>query len=187
MTATRILAITLSLCFLSTVQGDEPQADLYKPQDEHKLLQRFDGQWQFTKKSVPADGRSDQVGSGEVSAKMLGDFFVLSQWKGEIYGAKFQAAQTLGFDPRKQRYVGTWADSIMSHQWQLEGRADKSESTLVINSKGPGADGKPTEYREWYRFRSADEIHVRSEMKKDEKWVEFMTTELKRKKTEAKK
>jgi len=159
---------------------------LMSPQPEHALLKRFAGEWQFVKRSVPADGRSDIVGRGEISAKMIGHFFVVCKWNGKVYGTDFEAVQSFGYSVKKKKYTGTWIDSLMSYQWQLDGTVTEAKPKFVVVSNGPGAKDKTTEFRETYHFRPADNIHIIAEMKQDDKWQQFMTTDLSRKKVASK-
>ncbi|MDJ0836520.1 MAG: DUF1579 domain-containing protein [Acidobacteriota bacterium] len=153
------------------------------PQPEHELLKRFAGEWQFEKRSAPADGAPPQrVGSGSVEAEMLGGFFVVCKWSGDLYETDFKAVQTLGYDVDKGRYSGSWVDSIMSYRWQYDGSLEAVSKELVITAGGPGPGDDTAKFRERYRFDSADTITVVARMLQDGQWVTFMTTHLTRKK-----
>jgi len=39
---------------------------------------------------------------------------------------------TLGYDPQKKRYLGTWIGSMMSHLWVYEVELDASGSVLTL-------------------------------------------------------
>ena len=175
-------SIPFLLMFVIMGSSYAEESLLYTPQPEHKLLKRFAGDWQFIKKSVPEVGDPESIGSGEISAEMLGDFFVISKWRGEVYDAEFTAVQTLGFDAQKKKYTGAWTDSIMSHLWQIEGSAAVSGKKMTLLAKGPSPGGEITTFREIYEFKSQDSITVVAEMMlEDGKWVAFMTTDLSRK------
>lgn len=159
------------------------QEKLYTPQPEHKLLERFAGEWKFEKISAPEVGSNPQnLGSGEVRAELLGGFFVVCRWSGKLYGGDYKAVQTLGFDVDKSAYVGTWVDSIMSYQWQLTGSYARDSKELVVQAAGPGPGGGTKKYRERYQFDSAGSITIVAQMLNGEKWITFMTTRLTRKK-----
>lgn len=156
---------------------------LYSPQPEHKLLERFEGEWKFERMSAPGEGaKPESLGSGEVRAEMLGGFFVVCRWSGKLYGGDYKAVQTLGFDVDKRAYAGTWVDSIMSYQWQLSGSYESDKKELVVEATGPGSSGGTKKYREQYKFDSADSMTIVAQMLNGEKWVTFMTTRLTRKK-----
>lgn len=177
----RLVATTLALWNVSIASGQDEK--LYTPQPEHKLLERFAGEWKFEKMSA-TDGASkpENLGSGEVNAELLGGFFVVCRWTGKLYGGDYKAVQTLGFDVDKSVYIGTWVDSIMSYQWQLNGSLENDNKELVVQASGPGPGGGTMKYRERYQFDSTDSITIVAQMLDGEKWVTFMTTKLTRKK-----
>ncbi len=185
MCTSRISGVACLIVLLLATIADAQESKLITPQPEHALLRRFVGEWSFVKKAVPADGKSAIVGRGEISARMVGDFFALCQWKGDLYGTDFEAVQTLGYSITKKQYVGTWIDSILSHLWHFEGEANKAGNKVVVIAEGPGPGDGTAEFKETYDFRSPDEIVITGEMKQGNQWIPFMTTELKRTKRPA--
>ena len=174
--------IPCMLILLAVPSAPAEESPLYAPQPEHGLLKRFYGEWRYVKKSVPERGDPQVLGSGELSAELLGDFFVVSRWKGDAYGDQYNAVQTIGFDTSKKKYTGTWVDSIMSHLWQFDGSLDESGKMMTLVAQGPSPDGETTTFRERYQFNSPDSITVFAETLMDDgKWVRFITTKLTRK------
>ncbi len=158
----------------------EPAFDA--PQPEHKLLERFAGQWRFEKLTAPEDGsKPENLGEGTISAELVGGFFVVSRWTGKVYGGDYKAVQSLGYNIKQKKYTGCWIDSTMSYRWELSGAVDEKSKELVITASGPGPTGGTMTFRERYQFNSADSITVIGEMQQREKWVKFMTTSLARK------
>lgn len=159
-----------------------PEPTLDKLQPEHKLLERLAGQWQFDKLSVAAEGaKPESLGTGTVSAELVGGFFVVSRWTGKVYGADYKAVQSLGYDIKAKQYTGCWIDSTMSYRWELSGTAQEKTQELTIAASGPSPTGGTCTFRERYQFPSADSITVVGEMQQGEKWVPFLTTRLTRK------
>ena len=71
-----LFAIPLSLIGFGMASAEESPS-FVTPQPEHKLLDRFAGEWSFEKLSVPDDGAEpDTLGKGLVSAELVGGFFV---------------------------------------------------------------------------------------------------------------
>lgn len=177
-----ILACLLSLS-LFVFSPQSHASDLLSAQPEHELLQRMVGNWKFVKKSSPATGEPEVVGTGTISAELIGEFFVVSRWRGLVYEVDFEAVQTIGYDVREQKYIGTWADSIMTHLWHFAGPVSEAENTktLTLQATGPSPGGAIATFRERYLFRRPDSITVIAEMKtKGGTWQQFMTTELTR-------
>lgn len=92
--------------------------------------------------------------------------------------------QTIGYDPAKKKYIGTWVDSMMNHLWRYEGTVDGLGKTLTLEAEGPNfmGDGKMATFRDVYEFKSADHIAVSSMMLQQEgQWITFMTGDFRRK------
>jgi hypothetical protein len=158
----------------------EPALDT--PQPEHKLLERFAGEWRFEKQLAPKDGsKPESLGTGMISAESVGGFFVVCRWSGKVYEADYKAVQSLGYDIKQKKYTGSWIDSSMSYRWELSGTVDEKSQQLTITTSGPGPAGGTCTFRERYQFQSADSITIIGEMQKGEKWVPFITTRLTRK------
>lgn len=181
MCRTHFIILTVLGLRMATMASAQ-EAKLYTPQPEHKLLERFAGEWRFEKLSAPAEGsQPENMGTGDVRAEMLGGFFVVCRWAGQLYGGDYVAVQTLGFDVAKSAYAGTWVDSVMSYQWPLSGSHDSDSNELVVQATGPAPGGGTMTFRERYQFDSADSITIIAQMLDGEKWVTFMTTRLTRK------
>lgn len=170
------------LVLLSVNMSSAQESKLFTPQPEHELLKRFEGEWRFERLSAAADGStSRKLGSGEITADLLGGFFVVGKWSGKVYGTDYAAVHTLGYDIDRKAYTGLWIDNFMSYQWQLEGSVDASSNELVVTASGPGPDGGTRQFRERYQFESADSIAIAAEILQENKWVAFATTQLSRK------
>ena len=175
--------LTVSVLLLASgvavAQGPQPS----KPQNEHEFLKKFAGEWTSKSKAVGSDAEY----SGSIKSSMLGEFWVVNKMRGDMGGMKFDAIQTIGYDEKKKKYVGTWIDTMMNHRWHYEGSVDDAGTKLVLVAEGPDmmGEGNTTKYRDSYEFKSADLAIATSEMMNaDGKWVTFMTGEVKRKKSE---
>lgn len=157
----------------------EPTLDTLQP--EHKLLERLAGEWRFEKRTTPAgDSQPEILGSGTISAELVGGFFVVGRWSGKVYGADYKAVQSLGYDIQQKKYTGSWIDSSMSYRWDLSGIVDTKSQELAIMASGPAPTGGTCTFRERYQFQSADAITIIGEMRQGDTWVPFLTTRLTR-------
>ena len=121
--------------------------------------------------------------SGTISSRMIGGLWVINEMKGDLAGTTVIGIQTIGFDPSKQKYVGTWVDSMSNHMWHYEGTLDETGKILTLQAEGPNmmADGKLAKFEDEYEFKSADEIAISSRMLGDDgKWITFLTGVAKR-------
>ena len=165
----------------SAASAQEPTLDAVQP--EHKLLARLAGDWNFEKLLAAKEGSQPQsLGTGTVSAELIGAFFVVQRWSGKVYGTDYKAVQSLGYDIKQKKYTGSWIDSTMSYRWELSGVVDEKSQELTITTSGPGPTGSGTcTFRERYQFESQDSITILGEMQQGERFVPFITTRLTRK------
>lgn len=155
------------------------------PDKEHAWLKQFVGEWESETEIPAGPGQAAMKCRGSVRSRMLGGFWVVSESQAEIPGATMNAVQTIGYDAKKKKFVGTWVDSMMPYLWQYEGSVDASGKTLTLEAEGPNflAEGQTTKFRDAYEFKSADHIVATSYMLSAEgNWIQFMTGNLRRKK-----
>src|SRR5690606_8412351 len=164
---------------------DQPQVP--GPEKEHEWLQKFVGEWTtHSKASVGADQPEIEC-SGTISSRMLGKLWVINEMKGSMGEFEMHGLQTVGYDPQKKKYVGTWVDSMFNHLWQYEGTVDELGRKLTLEAEGPNhmAAGKLTKFRDAYEFASDDRIIITASMQgEDGEWITFMTGEATRKTTD---
>lgn len=178
-----LIAFTM-LALLHGVAVAQEQPQFPGPEQEHQWLKKFVGQWVTTSKGSMGPDQPPMVCSGTIESKMIGEFWVVNEMKSDVQGIPMQGLQTIGYDPAKKKYVGTWLDSMMNHLWLYEGTVDPSGNKLTLEAEGPNlmADGKLTKFRDAYEFKSPDLIIVTSSMLGDDgKWITFMSGESKRK------
>jgi hypothetical protein len=175
-----LIAVALTISHLTMASAQEPRFDT--PQPEHRVLERFAGEWRFERQSVPEEGSEPHnLGTGVISAEMVGDFFIVSRWSGNVYGTDYMAFQSLGYDIDQKKYTGYWIDSFISFRWELNGTVDEESQELTLTTSGPAPTGGTATFRERYQFNSADSITIFGEIKRGETWLTFTTTRLTRK------
>lgn len=155
------------------------------PQKEHEWLKQFAGEWETESEGTMGPGQPPVKCKGTMSSRMLGNFWVMSELKGNMMGVQTLGIQTIGYDAAAKKYVGTWVDSMMDHLWKYSGTVDAAGKTLTLEADGPNflQPGKLSKFRDVYEFKSKDHIVATSSMQgEDGKWVTFMTGNLRRKK-----
>ncbi len=112
---------------------DEMMAMMPKPGPEHALLASLSGHWD-AKTTVRFPGAPEMVTKGTETVSMLGGFWQISDFEGEMMGQKFSGRGTLGYDPNKKKYVGTWCDTMSPALTYFEGTMDAAKKTLTTHS-----------------------------------------------------
>ena len=155
------------------------------PTKEHEILKNLVGEWETAAESIAAPGQPAMKCTGKIIARMLGGFWVIAEAEADMMGMKYKAVQTIGYDPKAKKYVGTWVDSMMNHMWKYEGSVDETGKILTLEAEGPNfvAGEGTAKYRDVYEFKSKDEMVTTSLMQgEDGKWTTFMSGTAKRKK-----
>lgn len=154
------------------------------PQKEHQWLQQLAGEWQYEGECTMAPGQPPIKTTGTETSRALGGFWVTTENKADIMGMTVTGVMTLGYDPKKQKYVGTWVDSMTDYMWRYEGTLDESGKVLTLSTEGPAMDqpGKMAKYREVIELKDSDNKVFTSSVERDGQWVPFMKMTSKRKK-----
>ncbi|KFC70850.1 hypothetical protein FG93_02607 [Bosea sp. LC85] len=147
-----------------------------EPQDEHRWLQQLLGNWTYESNCSP--DKPDEVFKGSETFRSIGDLWVVGESTSEMPGGGASTMQiTLGFDPQKGRFVGTWLGSMMAMIWTYEGFLDDSRKILTLESEGPSfsGDGTTAKYRDIVELRSPTErLFYSKVLGADGSWTEFM-------------
>jgi uncharacterized protein YndB with AHSA1/START domain len=155
-----------------------------KPKKEHRWLQKFVGQWSYEIEARISPDEAPMKSTGTESVQSIGDLWILAEGKGEMPdGCAGTMIMTLGYDPRKKRYVGTWIGSMMTHLWVYDGVLDATANVLTLTSEGPSmqAEGKMAWYRDMIEFKNDDHRVLTSHFKDDNgNWHEFMSAHYRR-------
>ncbi|MEP0969734.1 DUF1579 domain-containing protein [Leptolyngbya sp. SLC-A1] len=119
-----------------------------------------------------------ETSTGTESVKSLGDLWVVAEGQGEMCDTVATTMMTLGYNPQKQRFVGTWVGSMMAHLWVYDGDLDAAEQVLTLHSEGPAmtGEGKMGQYKDVIEFKSPDHRVLTSFFLRDDgQWQQFMT------------
>lgn len=154
------------------------------PQKEHRWLQQLVGDWTFEAEATTAPGEPPTKTTGTESVRSLGGLWTVAESEGEMPGGGTSTAiMTLGYDPERKRYVGTWIGAMMTHLWLYEGSLDASERVLTLDCEGPSmkGDGAMARYQDVIEIESDDHRVLRSHvLSEDGTWKAFMTAHYRR-------
>jgi hypothetical protein len=155
-------------------------------QKEHQWLQKLVGEWTYESEVFMGADKPPERGGGTETVRSIGGLWTIAEGQGEMPGCgAATTVMTLGYDPQKQRFVGTWLGSIMTHLWIYEGELDASETVLSLNTEGPSmsGDGAMGKYKDVIEFQSDDHRVLTSHMLGDDgQWQQFMTANYRRQK-----
>lgn len=147
-----------------------------KPKEEHQWLDQLIGNWTTDSECQMPDG-SSQKSTGVLKCRSLGGMWLLMDGSGTSpEGDEWSTMMTLGFDPEKDCYVGTFVASMMFRLWLYEGSVDGTHKKLVLDAEGPGFDGSGTaRYQDSVEILDKDRWTLSSQVLDDSgNWVSFM-------------
>lgn len=109
---------------------------LPQPTPEHKAMAREAGNWKAVSKLWLTPETEPMISEASESNALLGELWLLSEYEGNVMGMPFKGMGTMGYDPVKKKYVGTWVDTINPHLQTMEGEYDVATHTLTMYSTG---------------------------------------------------
>jgi hypothetical protein len=157
-----------------------------QPQKEHEWLQQLVGDWTYEHECSMGPDQPPSKFTGTETVRSLGGVWVVCEGQGEMPGGGAATTiMTLGYDPLRKKYIGTFIGSMMTHLWIYEGGLDAAGKALTLDTEGPSFtdQGKLAKYQDIIEFKSADYRTLSSRTPGDDgKWHMFMTAHYRRKK-----
>lgn len=166
------LAVLLDPCLMNA-----------EPHEEHRWLNRLLGEWTSEAEFAMEPGQAPSTFVGTESVRTLGGLWVLAEGRGEMpSGGGMATVMTLGFDPRRERYVGTFVGSMMTHLWLYEGTRDGQVLTLDTEGPNPMTGGQTlAKFKDVITIESDDHRVLTSAVLTDDgTWRRFMTAHYRR-------
>ena len=154
------------------------------PQKEHEWLKQLEGEWVTEAEMMMAPNQPPVKCKGTEVVRSLGVFWTVGEMKSEFMGTPVTGLMTLGYDPKAQKYVGSWVCSMEGHFWKYEGTLDAAGKVLTLNTEGPdmSVPGKLAKMKDVIEIKDKDHRILTSHMQgADGKWVQFMTMHVRRK------
>lgn len=112
---------------------------------EHHWLLQLVGDWDFVSECRMGPDQPPSKSTGTQKTRALGALWTLGGM--EMAGPDFPAMQslfTLGFDPQRSKFVGSFVASCMTFHWLYEGTLDAERRVLTLNTEGPSFSGDGT-------------------------------------------
>lgn len=152
---------------------------LPEPTPEHRWLDRLLGDWTVTS-DMPADSASEWT----ERVRSLNGLWIVAEGNGEIPGGtKATTIMTLGYDPRRSVFVGTWVGSMMTHMWVYEGRLDEGRTVLTLDCEGQDFEdpGRTARYQDVITLKGDGHRTLTGRMQAaDGTWKQIMQAEYRR-------
>ena len=153
-----------------------------EPQAEHRWLQRMVGDFTCEIEAVMAPDKPPEKSRGRQTNRSLGGLWLIGEGEGETPdGGEMKSVLTLGYDPAKGKFVGTFIASMMTHLWPYEGTLQGN--VLTLDSEGPSfsGDGTTAKYQDVIELVDDDHWILSSRTPgPDGEWVQFMTAHYRR-------
>lgn len=152
---------------------------------EHQWLHQLIGEWTFESECFMGPDQPPMKSSGSEVVRSLGGLWTIGEGVGGgPEGGTWSSVMTLGYDPRIQRFVGTFIASMMTHLWPYNGTLDAARKVLTLDSEGPSfsGDGSMSKYQDIIEIIDADHRTLKSQVPgPNGEWTQFMSATYTRK------
>lgn len=160
-------------------QNDTPNQFAFpEPQAEHKWLEQMVGEWEVEMTATCTPDGEPMTHTGTDRVRMIGNLWIIGEQTSALPdGAECQNILTLGYDPARKLFVGSYLVGIMPHQWIYEGSLSEDGKSVILNTTGPDMNGGPDmgHYQDIFTIVSPDHRKLTSRAKQpDGSWNEFM-------------
>lgn len=154
-------------------------------QEQHRWLMQLVGDWAYVSECDGGPGNGTIKTTGTESVRAIGELWVVGDGQGEMPGGGQATMQiTLGYDPARGRFVGSWVGSMMTHFWTYDGFLDETGTVLTLEAEGPSfaGDGGVSTYRDIVTVKGPDHRILTGNVRNpDGSWTTFMTSHYRRK------
>lgn len=169
----------------TAVQAEDMPCPNAEPQKEHDWLSKLVGNWACEMECSMGPDKPIMKTTATESVRSLGGLWTIGEGTCDgPDGEPMSSVMTLGYDPQKKKFVGTFVASMMTHLWIYEGTLDASGKVLTLDTEGPSptGDGSTMRYQDIIEFVSDDHRTLRSQTPgEDGAWHEFMVAHYRRK------
>lgn len=158
--------------------------EMPQPTSEHEWLLQLVGDWNFESECIMGADQPPMKSVGKQSTRSLGSLWTVGEMEmGGSDDESMRSLITLGFDPAKQRFIGTFVASCMTHLWPYDGQLDATRKVLTLDSVGPSfvGDGTMAKYQDIFTVIDQNQYLLSSRYQNpDGSWTQFMTAKYSR-------
>ena len=159
--------------------------DSITPSPQYLWLGRLIGNWTYSHDTPQTDDARMRKVEGTETFRAIGALWVQGEAVGPLPDGSGMSVSitTLGWDPSRDRFVGTWVSSTMPSLWVYEGELDAGGQRLALYSEGPAMDGTAglVPYMDVIEFVDDNHRTLTGHTKgPDGRWTAFTTVEYRR-------
>jgi hypothetical protein len=148
---------------------------------EQAILKQDVGVWDATVESMM--GGPPTVSKGVETNAMMGDLWLITDFRGDFMGKPFLGHGVSGYDSSKKKYVSTWVDSMSIGPQVSESTYDGAKKTMTGSMEGPDPSGKTSKMTSVVEWKDADtRVFTMSTAGPDGKQITAMRITYKRRK-----
>jgi hypothetical protein len=122
--------------------SQEQAMEMPQPSAEHEVLKHEAGTWKADATFFMPDG-SEMKAVGKETNRMIGGFWIVSDFAMDMGGAPFHGHGTFGYDSKNKKYTGSWVDSMSPHVLHMTGTWDAATRTFTHLGDGLDMMGNP--------------------------------------------
>jgi Protein of unknown function (DUF1579) len=128
------------------------------PGPEHDVLKMDVGTWDAVIEITPGPGMPPMTSKGvEVNEMSCGGLCLISNFDGDLMpGMKFQGHGVSTWDPKQQKYVGAWADSMSPGITVSESTYDPATKKATGWMEGVDMNGNKSKSKAVVEYQDAD-------------------------------
>lgn len=123
-----------------------------QPQEQHAWLAEMMGSWSLSGQGYADPSQPPFTFKGTEVVRPMGSLWVVCEASFSTTNiGESQTLMTLGFDPASDRFVGSWAGTMMTCMFHYAGQLDESNTLLTLETEGPNLDpDAPPGSLAWY-------------------------------------
>lgn len=147
MLRTRLILVSLVFAgaALSAVAMRDSHQEQPQPAEQHRAILQGAGSWEGTMK-MWMPGMPEQTTACKEENVAFGQFWLKSTFECDFMGMPYKGQGVTGYDPMKQKYVGTWYDNMSPFLAVMEGE-EAAGGKLIMRWQGPTMDGSIQPHR----------------------------------------
>lgn len=115
--------------------------------DNHKVLEKFAGDWNTKATFWMKPGAEPMVSTGKSLNKLIfGGRFLEQRFTGDMMGMAFEGIGYTGYDNLKEKFIGAWMDNMGTGIMSSIGSGDKADPWTMTAVYDDPMTKKPVEY-----------------------------------------